>query len=183
MTKKLSILTCTLHNRTNKFKKLNRHLTEQIKFCPDVELLANIDSGEKSIGLKRNELLRSAKGEYVVFIDDDDWVSDDYVVKILTAISYKNPDCCGIEGMIINRNKKEKFVHSIQYSSWYTKNNVHYRCPNHLNPIKRKIALSVGFLDISVGEDYDYSLRLKTLLKTEVYIKTPIYFYQPSQTQ
>jgi hypothetical protein len=52
-----------------------------------------------------------------------------------------------------------------------------------LNPIKRKIALSVGFLDISVGEDYDYSLRLKPLLKTEVYIKTPIYFYQPSHTQ
>jgi glycosyltransferase involved in cell wall biosynthesis len=183
MTKKLSILTCTLHNRTNKFKKLNKHLTKQIKFCSDVELLANIDSGEKSIGLKRNELLRSAKGEYVVFIDDDDWVSNDYVFKILTAISHKDPDCCGIEGTIINRNREEKFIHSIRYSSWYTENGIHYRCPNHLNPIKRKIALSVGFLDVSVGEDHDYSLRLKPLLKTEVYIKTPIYFYQPSYTQ
>lgn len=182
MQKKLSILTCTLHDRFNKFKLLQQHLTQQIRFKHDIELLANVDSGEKPIGQKRNELLCAAKGEYVVFIDDDDWVSNDYISVILTAIKDKKPDCCGIEGIIFFKNRyKQKFIHSIQYDKWYHENGTYYRCPNHLNPIKREYALATGFQNISKGEDSDFSLRIKPMLKTEVLIKKPIYYYKPSK--
>lgn len=181
MRKILSILTCTLQQRKKIFEKLNFKLADQIKFRPEVELLANIDNGEKTIGQKRNELLCAAKGEYVVFVDDDDMVTNDYVAKILTAIQYKTPDCCGIEGKVLRGKNTQKFVHSIKYENWFTDNNIHYRCPNHLNPIKKNLALSVGFRNISSGEDFDFSVRIKPLLKTEVYIKGPIYYYQPSR--
>jgi glycosyltransferase involved in cell wall biosynthesis len=181
MNKILSILTCTLHKRNYIFKKLCDALEEQIKFLHQVELLANLDSGKKTIGQKRNELLCAAKGEYVAFVDDDDFISTDYISSILTAINYKKPDCCGIEGKIfLNKKLNKKFVHSIKYQNWSEENNIYYRCPNHLNPIKKKLALAVGFKNLNSGEDHDFSERIKPLLKTEVYINKCLYFYYPS---
>lgn len=176
MNKILSVLTCTLYSRSNLFFKLNEHLKKQVKKYPQVELLANIDNGEKTIGQKRNELLRSARGEYIVYVDDDDMVSDDYLYQILKAIDYKRTDCYGIVGYIF----KKKFIHSLKYSEWYSDDHAYYRCPNHLNPIKKELALQIGFKNLSYGEDHDFSKRLLPLLKTEIFIPTPLYFYRPS---
>jgi glycosyltransferase involved in cell wall biosynthesis len=180
MQKKLSILTCTLNSRAQIFQNLARVLRSQSN--QNVEMLAALDNGEKSIGTKRNELLEASKGEYVVFVDDDDMVSPFFVSHILKAIESK-PDCCGIEGIITQNNiGPKKFIHSIQYQDWFEKDEVYYRCPNHLNPIKREIALDVKFPDQSWQEDKDFSQRLKGKLKNEVYIPGPIYFYYPSNS-
>lgn len=181
MNKKLSILTCTITKRKHLLENLDKTLLPQLKNMQDVEILTNIDSGEKSIGQKRNELLQAAKGNYVVFVDDDDLVSNNYVKSILTAISYNSPDCCGIEGEIfLNKNFKKKFMHSLRYKEWYEDENGFYRPPNHINPIKREIALDIGFENISHGEDKIFSEKILPFLKTEVYIKCPIYLYIPS---
>ena len=180
MSKKLSILTSTLESRSSIFQGLVRTLEAQCS--REVELLANIDNGQKSIGTKRNELLSAAKGNYVVFLDDDDQVSPYYISSILQAIEDKT-DCVGMEGIITLRGQKpRKFIHSIKYQDWFEKDEIYYRCPNHLNPLKRSIALEVGFLDISYQEDKDFSFRLKNKLQTETYIDFPIYFYYPSTT-
>lgn len=180
MHKKLSILTCSLGSRSQIFQNLARALKMQSN--QEVEMLANIDNGEKTIGAKRNELLEAAQGEYVIFVDDDDMVSPFFVSQILTAIKH-NPDCCGIEGIITQKNiGPKKFIHSIQYQDWFEKDEVYYRCPNHLNPIKRQIALEAKFPNQSWQEDKEFSARLKGKLKTEVYIKEPLYFYYPSNS-
>jgi glycosyltransferase involved in cell wall biosynthesis len=178
MNKKLSILTCTLESRRQIFENLGRVL--KLQSNNEVEMLASLDSGERSIGVKRNELLEAAKGEYVVFVDDDDMVSPFYVASILMAIKDK-PDCCGIEGIITQKNiGPKKFIHSLKFDHWFEKDEIYYRCPNHLNPIKREIALDVRFPDLYYKEDQDFSERLKGKLKTETFIKGPIYFYYPS---
>ena len=178
MSKRLSILTVTMDGRQAVFQNLARVLRAQSN--SDVEMLANSDNGIKSIGQKRNELLQAAKGDYVVFVDDDDMVSPFYTYGILEALK-SNPDCCGIEGIITLRNiGPKKFIHSVQYQDWYEKDDIYYRCPNHLNPIKREIALDTMFINKSWQEDKDFSEALKGKLKTEVYIKGPIYFYYPS---
>jgi glycosyltransferase involved in cell wall biosynthesis len=177
----LSVLTCTLQSRIKKFSELNNHLKAQAKKYSQIELLASIDNGEKTIGEKRNELLNAASGEYVVFVDDDDMVSDDYVYQILKAIQHKKTDCYGIIGFILNKDKsKKKFIHSLKYKEWFEDENAYYRCPNHLNPIRREHALAVGFKNISQGEDHDFSKRIQPLLKTEIFIPKPLYFYRPS---
>jgi len=53
---------------------LNQQMT--IEFKKKVEILINIDDGSKQVGTKRNEILDSASGKYVCFIDDDDMVDD-----------------------------------------------------------------------------------------------------------
>lgn len=172
----LSILICHLFSRE---KELGRLLTRlKILSCgKPVEVLYIGDNGEMSIGKKRNELLFKAIGKYVAFIDDDDDVSDDYIDSILKAIE-EGPDCVGIEGMLCMPQGNLLFKHSIEYQGWYTGEDAFYRTPNHLNPVKREIATEVLFPEINNGEDRIYSDTMKRLLKTEVYIDHPIYFYK-----
>lgn len=178
MSKRLSILICGIKSRESLLMNLAKTLKHQGN--NSVEILASIDSGESPIGRKRNELLDNSKGDYVCFVDDDDQVSPFYISRILKAVE-TNPDCVGIEGIIVQKGiGPRKFIHSLRYNDWYEDNNVYYRCPNHLNPIKREIAMGIKFPEISYHEDRDFSIRLKDHLKTEEYIEDPIYFYYPS---
>lgn len=179
---RFSILICSLFKRKGSLQRLLTIIDQQIKDRDDVECLTNTDDGLKPVGTKRNELLESATGDYIAFVDDDDIVSDDYVNKIVEAISV-NPDVVGIEGIITeNGQNPRKFIHSLQYKEWFEKDGIYYRNPNHLSPVRRDLALQARFpRDKYFGEDKDYSLRLLKYLKTEVYIPGPIYYYLYSE--
>lgn len=176
----LSILVCTTHDRIELFNRFIDAITPQLNYR--VELLVESDNGEMTIGHKRNVLLDKAKGKYICYFDDDDLPSNDYVEKILTAIK-SDPDCCSLEGLYtVNGGNPTPFRHSLDYKQWETANEngetVYYRCPNHLNTVKRDIALKVRFDDNkSNGEDKDYSDRLLPHLKTETKISGIIYHY------
>lgn len=172
---KLSILICTLPSRIMDFGRLIQILDEQK--TPEVEILHDPTEGV-SIGYKRSCLLHMAVGEYVCFIDDDDLVSKVYVSRILEAFK-SNPDVVGLEGIITFAGKNpRRFIHSIECAGWYQNGGVYYRTPNHLNPIKRKLAMEVGFNDMSShGEDQEFSNDILPYLKKEVYVKEPLYFY------
>jgi len=172
---KLSILICTITGREDLLNRLLKMLERQTS--KQVEILVEKDDKEMTIGTKRNRLLEQAKGEYVCYIDDDDMVSGDYIPRILKALE-TNPDCCGIEGKINRRKNANLFIHSTQYKTWFEKDGIYYRCPNHLNPVRRELALQVKFPNKNHGEDIDYSYGILPLLKNEVYIKEPIYFYR-----
>ncbi len=175
MNKKFSILICSLSSRTEKLNRLMNVLRPQL--TNEVEVLVKSDGGEANIGSKRNALLNESKGEYVAFVDDDDLVSDDYVSKILTAVRSK-PDCCGLQGIITFQGQNPKlFIHSLKYKQWFEQNNIYYRCPNHLNAIKRELAIATKFPESNFGEDKDFSTRLLPLLKEEVFISGVIYHY------
>jgi glycosyltransferase involved in cell wall biosynthesis len=173
--KRLSLLVCSIESRRRELRRLRSCLAPQLNDA--VELLVNIDRGEKTIGRKRNELLEEASGDYIAYIDDDDLVADDYVEKILNAVDSK-PDCCGMEGIItFNGANPRRFIHSLRYREWFEEEGVYYRNPNHLSPVKRELALEIGFPEKNYWEDRDYSARLLPLLKREVYIEGPIYYY------
>lgn len=172
---KLSILICTVPGREDFLNRLLGILTEQ---GGDYEILIN--ATDKTIGEKRNELLNAAVGEYVAFIDDDDKVSDNYVNLVMAGID-KGVDCCSLNGLItFDGQNPRKFIHSIKYKSWYENDGIYYRCVNHLNCVKKSIALQIGFPNKNHGEDRDYSIRLSEsgLLKTEHWIDETLYMYE-----
>jgi glycosyltransferase involved in cell wall biosynthesis len=173
---RLSILICSLEERQASLQRLVNRLQVQRK--PNVEILVEVDNRKITIGEKRNILLKKATGDYIAFVDDDDLVSEDYTQKILAGVK-TSPDCIGIVGIVEFQQKhiQRYFIHTIQCKTWYEKDGVYYRCPNHLSPVKRELALKVMFPHKSVGEDMDYSLRLRPLLKTEVMIDGVIYYY------
>jgi glycosyltransferase involved in cell wall biosynthesis len=82
---KLSILVPCLTTRS--YQPLLDELQLQAAKFPDlVEVLYFIDDGELTSGQKRNALTRDAKGEYIAFVDDDDFVSTCYVESLLEGI-------------------------------------------------------------------------------------------------
>ena len=180
--KKLSILIPSLNRRKHYLDRLMSILDPQKNEL--IEILVNIDDGEKSIGTKRNELLLNATGDYVAFVDDDDVVESYYVEKILDAIE-NDPDVVGMHLLHIEDGElKGLTYHSLKYDHWWDEQNKdnpqlrnYYRNPNHLNPIKREYALAVGFPEINFAEDKYYSQNILKYLKKECYIEQPIYQY------
>jgi hypothetical protein len=183
---KLSILIATMPSRKVCFDFLIKELSDQItKPIPNtdffetkpVEIIAD-SSMEYNVGVKRNKLLAIANGEYIVFVDDDDKVSANYVSLILEAIK-SNSDCIGISGIITTNGRDQRQWHiSKEYGRWFTgTDGTYYRTPNHISPVRRELALQAGFPEIAFGEDAEYSRRLLPLLKTETIITEPLYHY------
>jgi len=174
----LSILICTLPQRRSMLERLIERLNNT---SVDVEIIMNQDV-DITTGAKRNILLNNAKGDYICFIDDDDLVSKDYIKNIIDCVSRYKPDVIGLNGIITTNGLNPKpFLHSMRYSSWYEEDGIYYRYPNHLNPVKRSIALQIMFPDITMAEDKDYSARLYKYLidnaYSEIYIEPVMYHY------
>jgi len=181
----LSILIPTLVERRTQFQALKNRLQRQATdhgLATCVEILAEEDNREQSIGMKRNLLLQRATGRFVVFVDDDDEVHDSYVPLICHAIeSHPDLDCIGIQGTILFRGKHQRpFVHSLQYSDYATIAGVYCRPPYHLNPIRRDIAVRYRFADTSYSEDIDWSIRMRNdrALTREHVIRESLYCYR-----
>jgi hypothetical protein len=181
----LTILICTMPDRAEMLANLKSILEPQVKqFEPYCTILTD-SHPTLSIGAKRNRLLELASDDgYLAFIDDDDTVSANYVELIFEGIM-KGVDCCSLTGIIDEKGKKSKFVHSLTIDHWYEKNSVYYRNPNHLNCVRADIAKRIGFLELNHGEDFAYSMNLQSsdLLKREHWIEQPIYFYDPSSNR
>jgi len=171
---------CRLPERADSFARLRAVLDPQLG--DDCEILThNAPRGTMTTGAKRNELLRAARGKYIAFIDDDDLVTADYVSRIRGAVE-SDPDVVGMEIKMYRKGiNPQKCVHSMRYSDWFHEGvgplRVYYRCPNHLNVVRRELALAVGFPDLTIGEDRTYSLALRPLLTTEVMLEGPVYTY------
>lgn len=180
----LSVLICTIPQRDEMFDKLLLDIQEYSnKYFNEDELEIWCDNDiNKTIGKKRNDLLDSANGKYICFIDDDDSISEDYFEHLRKGID-SDSDCCSLRGIITWDGKNpELFEHSIKYKHWATTNNTikYERFPNHLNCIKSSIAKEFKFQEINFGEDMDWAVQINNsgLIKTEYFIDKIIYNYQ-----
>jgi FkbM family methyltransferase len=178
---KLSILIPTLKERKPMLDELISNLKTQVngRYETEVEVLVESDSRQKTVGQKRNILMNRAKGEWVCYIDDDDRVPPYYIEEIMKGLE-TDPDCCSLLGRITTDGRDPKqFIHSLQYNSYFEKDNIYYRCNNHLNTIRRSIAIQVPFPEKNFGEDTDFAIGLSKsgLLQSEYTIPYIIYYY------
>jgi len=176
---KLSILMPTVTNRATAFALLHAEVSKQSE-GKSVEIIVACDSKEISIGKKRQNLLEQAQGDYVVYIDDDDWIAETYVDDILKALEQPF-DCVGFRiTCTTNGQNEQPAIASMRYKTW--KENVdgyaHVRSPYQKTPVKRSIALKVGFHDVRYGEDRPYSMGLMNHVATEYFIDKVLYFYR-----
>lgn len=176
-----SILICTIESRKDRFALLFNYLKSINKYT-DVEILFECDNKKISVGAKRQKLLTRAKGKFIAFIDDDDWVPEYYIDEVRSAIlNNVNIDCIGFK-IHCTGTKYSDANCSNKYKEWAE--NVdgfgYVRTIYHKSPIRREIALKAGFKDMRFAEDHDYSVSLKKtgLLKTEHYINKVMYIYR-----
>lgn len=182
----LSILIPTLPKRLELFNDLCFHLHTQIEGLPGgwwqwVELLSDDRPKPVTVGEKRQALLEKTTGQFVAFIDDDDWVHDYYIESILQVLVNMNQvDAIGFGGHMTQSGTFDRnFRISAEYGYSEDSQN-YYRYFNHLSPIRRDIALKIGFINAMYGEDFDYSMRLKEsgLVKNWTYIDKDMYHYR-----
>ena len=224
----LSILICSLQNRSETFNELMDMLNTQLhsriltdggwdnwQYQHYVEVIYDIDNGEKTVGEKRNDLLDRAEGDYVCFIDDDDKVSDVYIPTLFNVLNDERyeeaPDCIGFPLAFYDNGILEGIAyHSIKYNKMangekrmtaifedvglpiHTQREIFktsekriaklrvmtfYRMINHLNPVKKSIALKCKFPEKNVAEDTQYANNLSRYLETEIYIEDILYHY------
>lgn len=180
-----AILIATIETRKPQFEKLRSFIKSQIvknSLIGQCEIVHISDNKEISVGLKRQRLLEIANSNYVAFIDDDDWVSDDYLTSIMTSIRQNSPDSIGfLVRCTFDGSEPVISKASNKYSDWAE--NVdgyrYVRTPYHKTPIRRDLAVQIGFKDIRYAEDHDYSRRLKAagLIKNEDFIDKSLYYY------
>lgn len=179
----LSILMPTLDDRQHFYNHIAKKLSYQItKYGVDkVEFLSYKDNREKTTGHKRNVLLEKAKGRFVVCVDDDDDVAPNYVELICDAIiRYPQIDAIGICGLYTeNGMNPTPFITGRQFN-WDKIQGRYCRTINHISPIKAEIAKQFKFPDLTIGEDYDWTMQIKKsgLIQHDYIIQDQIYFYE-----
>ncbi len=136
-----------------------------------------MDNKTIMLGDKRNLMIEQAQGQYVVFIDDDDRISDKYIDSILMA-TYEDKDAIVfMSGVSINGSDTKICYYSKDYHKDFNDPSNYYRLPNHICAVKKSIAETVQFPSIAYGEDSGYSKKLKPLLNTETKINEILYYY------
>jgi len=178
---KLSILILSLESRSHLLSRLINELEKQIsenQLSDKVETLTYVDSGEKTIGSKRNYLKSIANGEYIVFIDDDDMVSEDYLTQILKAIN-GGYDLINffVEKYIDNKIQETLIcpnptIDGIQIQNIFFWTNLLHICPH-----KRILANQIEFPNINNWEDLEYSRKLSCLITSQFKVEKILYYY------
>ena len=159
---------------------LMRKLEKQIGNLP-VEHLILCDNKRRTVGEKRDALLRIARGEYVAFVDDDDDVSDDYVFELLKA-AMGCPDVvtfnqqCVVNGIdfqvqfkLGNPNEPQMGFATIKRNAW------------HVCAWRRTLAIQSRFPVSNYGEDWAFAAPLCALPGlSEVHIPKVLHYYRHS---
>lgn len=173
----LSILIPSIPSRFDKMIKLYNHINNQIKNKSDVEILIWIDNKNRSIGMKRNDLVQMAKGEYLAFVDDDDNVSLSYIEEMLKG--------CESGKDIISFMQLAKINDSWSYIDFsinnindeFRPNSITRRKPFHVCGIRSEIAKKYSFPDVGYGEDWNWMEQVLKDVKTEYKIDEVLHFY------
>lgn len=172
----LSILIPTLPERAHLLQRVCEHLgTYDVS---KVEILTDSRPRGTTTGKKRNDLIDRAQGEYIVFVDDDDFPQPNYINTLLEALK-AGTDCVTFNGWYTeNGGPRINFVIKLG-EKYEARMGKVYRWPNHIVPIKKRIAQSVRFPDRTTGEDYEWSKQIadRRLIKTSVHIEKDLYYY------
>lgn len=177
------ILIASVWARTGLLLPLLEHLSAQTaEHQGRVEVLVDRDNGDKPVGVKRTRLLEHATADYVSFVDDDDWVSDDYVHRVTLALT-DHPDAVGFRLAYTRDGVPQKpAVHSALFTQWAETPDCYQRTINHLNPVRRQLALLGAPFQDGFGEDHAYATRIAPRLRTEVFLDgEPVYEYRYSR--
>ena len=69
----------------------------------------SINKENGGVHTARNEGIRIANGDYITFIDIDDWIEEDYILTLIKIIESKNIDLaiCNYKDVYIESNKEE----------------------------------------------------------------------------
>ena len=178
---RLSLLVCGLASRLNLRTTLLAELERQrLAVAPlAAEVRVLTDEGQMILGDKRNQMVRESTGEYVAFIDDDDWIAPDYLECILRLL-YCQPDVVTFPVEVtLDDGPPKPCYYSIRFPDQGECETHYWRWPNHLCVIRRELVLKHPFPSIRFGEDTEFAKLIRPALKNQLtFAHHPLYYYR-----
>lgn len=173
-----SVLVCNIPFRRNDCSKLLAYL-EKISKGYDVEILCLYDNKQRTVGQKRNDLLKLAQGDYIAFIDDDDDVDNDYFKDICEVLERDRPDVLTFTQLTIfkDTDRIQECKYSVEYD--YESGEDWWRGkPSHTMVWRRAIALKGKFPEVQNTEDVAWVDQVVPYVQKESNIDKPLYMYR-----
>lgn len=174
------MLTPAVPSRLESIAKLMAEVERQRGDLP-VEHLVLLDNKARTVGEKRQALLEAARGAFVAFVDDDDWIRPRYVAAIVEAIIHaKHPvevvtfeqmaSFDGVEGKVVfracNPNEEWKAGGITSRAAW------------HVCAWNRETALRSRFPAKNWGEDWEWAAPLNEMCIPEIHIPEILHEYR-----
>ena len=186
----LSILTPSVPSRVNgSLTKLIEKIEKQIQdnnLDKRVEHLILIDNKIRTVGRKRDNLIQSAIGQFVAFVDDDDDISDDYVKELTNAIKAK-PDVDVItfkQSCFIENYPRSVVLFGLQHDNEsYVPGTIFKRKPFHVCAWNRNLAQQYRVPSNNICEDAGWVSQMWDKAKTEHFIDKILHAYIHSEAQ
>ena len=138
----------------------------------------------------RNEGVNVAQGKYLVFIDSDDWVTENYIEILYNTITKYKTNVAVAKIIKYDENLK-RFIKNKKNLSFYNKplrtssdkKNILLSMPVTMVAaliVERKFVIenNIVFEKVKMAEDLIYYLTLFSYNSSFVYIKNPIFFYR-----
>lgn len=130
-----------------------------------------------NIGAGRNTALDAAKGEYIAFIDDDDWAEPDFLEFLYVLLIKNNADIaiCGAADKVFDEKKIMSAEEALIELMWRKKYNVAF--PTKL--FRRELADDLRFPEEGAFDDIALMYKLIAKAKKVAYHGLPKYtFYR-----
>ena len=130
-------------------------ITEYQNKYPDK--IIGINQENKGVAVTRNETVRKANGDYIMFVDNDDYLDKDYIEKLVTEAEqgdydivyagYRRPNENGkiLKTMKLIDEEWSKFMIMAPWAKIYKKDFI--------------IDNDINFLSINIGEDIFFNLK------------------------
>ena len=123
------------------------------KYEDKIELVNQTNIG---VAKTRNKAIKLAKGQYIMFIDNDDYIDKDYIEKHMQKIEETNADLVMSGYRRINIDKKVLFKQKLLNTDW----SKYIILAPWAKVYNKEFLLknNIEFLDYGIGEDVYYNL-------------------------
>lgn len=149
-----------------------------------------IDKQNEGISAARNQGISLANGEYISFIDSDDWVDKNYLAELYSAAKKYNSDiaCSSIIRVTGNRKRNKLIYTKEEFSRDSDKKNELTNAPiysyvwNKIYKRDKLVASNVKFPVGRVYEDVIWCIKAIYYLDGVVTVPGSVYYYRKNPT-
>lgn len=155
------------------------------KYAKDDPRIAALSRENKGVAHSRNELLDHAKGEYVLFVDSDDWIEPDMISTLVGLSEKYSVDLVMCRNVNVNTTKNDSVVDVWNKDEILKKFLEHRELTGSLcnKLIKRQLFDGIRFTPgISYGEDAMVIWDIIGRLDKMVYTTEEFYHYRMNAT-